>query len=236
MTIPAEIAAEIQKLEPSAIIELFVLDGTAIDAPILYFHAGTNKLCQPLVWQGVTYTPWPIIAEGLEITSSGQQPRPKFTLANANGAISLLAVEYGDLRGAKLILKRTLAKYLDAVNFPGGVNATADPTLFFDDIFYKVDQKDNEDSQSVSFSVASPGDLTGVLLPARQIIQNVCGWRYRGADCGYAGTSYFTDSDVATTDPAQDLCGKRLKSCTCRFPNGDLPYGGFPAAGLIKTS
>jgi phage-related protein len=34
---------------------------------------------------------------------------------------------------------------------------------------------------------------------------------------------------------AQDACGKRLVSCQKRFgANAELPFGGFPAAGLIR--
>ncbi|WP_108418393.1 hypothetical protein [Limnohabitans sp. MMS-10A-160] len=34
---------------------------------------------------------------------------------------------------------------------------------------------------------------------------------------------------------AQDACGKRLVSCQKRFGvNAELPFGGFPAAGLIR--
>jgi phage-related protein len=33
-----------------------------------------------------------------------------------------------------------------------------------------------------------------------------------------------------------DQCGKRLDSCKLRFGEGAvLPYGGFPAAGLVRT-
>jgi len=34
---------------------------------------------------------------------------------------------------------------------------------------------------------------------------------------------------------AQDVCGKRVSSCEVRFgTNAELPFGGFPAAALIK--
>ena len=233
MSVPASIAAEVQKLEPSAVIELFILDGTQIGAGTYYFHAGTNKLIAPIVWQGVTYVPFPISIEGFEVTSGGQLPRPKMKVANLSGAISLLVVQFGDFRGAKITRKRTLAKFLDAVNFPGGVNASADPTAEFPEDVYFVDQKESENRDVVQFALAAPFDVNGVQLPRRQIVQNVCPWLYRGAECGYTGSNYFTSADVSTTDPAQDVCGKRLASCKLRFTN-NLPYGGFPAAGLVK--
>ena len=155
-------------------------------------------------------------------------------VANLDGLISLLAVEFGDMQGAKVIRKRTLAKYLDAVNFPGGVNASADPTAFFPDDVYYVDQKESESVDYVQFALAAPFDVTGVQLPRRKIVQNTCPWLYRGAECGYTGTAYFDQDDNAVTSSSADECGKRLKSCKLRFGN-NLPYGGFPSAGLIRT-
>lgn len=238
---PAQINVEIQKLEPSAIIELFVLDGTSIGAEdILYFHAGTNGLLTAIVWQGQTYNPFPIKVDGFEVTSGGQLPRPKLQISNLaptgggiTGLVSFLALQYGDFRGAKIIRKRTLAKYLDAVNFPGSVNPSADDTASFLDDIYFVDQKESENRDFVQFALAVPIDVNGVQLPRRQIVQNICPWKYRGAECGYTGTVYFTEADVSTIDVTKDVCGKRLKSCKLRFTN-NLPYGGFPAAGLIK--
>ena len=87
----------------------------------------------------------------------------------------------------------------------------------------------------VEFELAASFDLEGVALPRRQIVQNVCPWTYRGAECGYTGLSYFNGNDAAVTSAAQDACGKRLSSCKKRFgANAELPFGGFPAAGLIR--
>ena len=49
------IRADIQSLSPSALIELFELDmSVTTSGGKLYFHAGTNGLSQPIVWQGVS--------------------------------------------------------------------------------------------------------------------------------------------------------------------------------------
>lgn len=54
--------------------------------------------------------------------------------------------------------------------------------------------------------------------------------------CTYNGSKYFTQSDVITTDIANDVCGKRLTSCQLRFGNQNviLPFGGFPSSGFMK--
>lgn len=229
------IRSEIQKLAPSAVIELFVLDLSLFSQGSVYFHAGTNSLQQRLTWQGKTYEAFPIQVEGFEFNGNGQIPRPKLKVANVTGAITAMVLIYQDLVGAKITRKRTLAKYLDAVNFPGGVNPTADPTAEFADDIYYVDRKSRETRDVIEFELAASFDLEGVNLPRRQIVQNVCPWRYRSSECGYTGTSYFDANDQSVPSSKQDICGKRLSSCQARFgQNAELPFGGFPAAGLFR--
>lgn len=418
MTVSASITRDIQTLEPSAIIELFELDGSAFGAGVTRFHAGTNGLRQNLVWNGNTYTAFPVSASGFEWSGQGSLPRPKLQVANVTGAISLLAIQYDDMLGAKITRRRTLAKYLDAVNFTprrnllsytddfsnalwiksavtasvtsivsplGGVfaqklgetsavsgrnirqwgsiisglaytlsfyvkaddrscvqvrpvegfsgwaalayqnfdlatgalaagsggrtatitnvgnqwfritytdtaNATGlgrfqlgmtdspsaarnpiytpivgygvllaggqmeqssvatdyqsiptswfnspDPTAAFPDEIYTIDRKVLETRDLVEFELAAAFDVAGVQLPRRQIIQNVCVWKYRSAECGYTGTTYFDANDASVASAGQDVCGKRLSSCKARFgAYATLPYGSFPSAGLIK--
>lgn len=235
MTTSVKITSEIQKLAPSAIIELFQLDATSLGDQIYYFHAGTNELKTSIIWQGQEYVPYPMQISGFEFTAGGQLPRPKIAVSNATGAITALVLLYQDLLGAKIIRKRTMAKYLDAINFDGGINPDADQTAEFADDIYFIDQKVNENKNFVEFELASSFDVQGVQLPRRQIIQNICPWKYRGSECGYTGTTYFDINDQSVANLAQDVCGKRLVSCQLRFGEyAELPYGGFPAAGLVK--
>lgn len=225
------VAADIQTLQPGAVIELFELE---VGAEVLRFHAGTNALLQPVVWGGMTYTPLPIQAEGFDLSTSGSMPRPRLRVANIEGVVSQALLD-GDIAGAKVTRRRTMARYLDAVNFPAG-NPDADPTAeMTPDVFY-IDRKTSESKVMVEFELASSLDVGAVKLPKRQIIQNSCPWRYRSAECGYAGGPVATVLDNPTTDPAADQCGKRLSSCKLRFgETAVLPYGGFPAAGLVRA-
>jgi lambda family phage minor tail protein L len=197
--------AEIQKLAPSAVIELFELDATALGGEVLRFHAGTNGLNGNITWQGETYIRFPVACTGFEFTGQGQFPRPKISVANVYSVITTVLLEYDDLLGAKVTRKRTMAKFLDAVNFPGGVNATADATAEFPDDVYYIDRKSSEDRDMVEFELAASVDLAGVALPRRQIIQNLCIWQYRGSDCGYAGAPLWDEDDdlIATTPSAE---------------------------------
>jgi lambda family phage minor tail protein L len=229
------ITTEIQRLAPSAVIELFVLDLSLFNEGVVRFHAGTNELRRQVVWQGNSYEPFPIQAEGFEINGNGQVPRPKLKVANVTGSITALILSYQDLVGAKITRKRTLVKYLDGVNFASGSNQSADPSAEFADDVYYIDRKSRETRDVVEFELAASFDLEGVALPRRQIVQNVCPWGYRSAECGYTGTAYFNANDVSVSLKSQDTCGKRLSSCQRRFgSNAELPFGGFPAAGLIR--
>ncbi len=191
MTITADIAA----LSPSALIELFELDATALGGDLLRFHAGTNSLMGNITWNGNIYTAFPIQATGFDYTGTGQIPRPKLVVANLAGAITAYILGYADLLGAKVTRRRTLAKYLDAVNFPGGVNPTADPTAELPADIWFVDRKSAENKNIVEFELSAAFDVAGVQLPRRQIIQNLCGWRYRGAECGFTGAPVFDSND-----------------------------------------
>lgn len=236
MTTPTSIHTEINKLAPSAVIELFVLDGTSVGLEdLLRFHAGTNGLRQNVVWQGEIYNRFPLEVTGFEISGQGQIPRPKLRVSNHLSIITTYLMAYSDLIGATLTRKRTHKRFLDAANFAGGVNADADPTAEFPDDIFTIDRKVTENRDFVEFELASSMDLAGVGIPRRQIIQNLCPWAYRGSECGYTGTNYFKADDTATTVSSEDFCGKRLASCKARFgTNAELPFGGFPGAGLFR--
>lgn len=229
------IESDIQKLTPGGLVDLFELDATSIGGAVVRFHAGVNGLGNDVVWQGNTYTRFPIEAEGFEWNGKGALPRPKLRVANITGLIGALARELDDLVGAKVTRRRTFVKYLDAVNFAGGVNPTADPNAHFTDEVYFVERKAAENPVFLEFELAAAFDVQGIQLPRRQVVQNVCTWRYRGAECGYAGGAVANRNDQATTVLAEDACGKRLASCKLRFGEyAELPYGGFPAVGLLR--
>jgi lambda family phage minor tail protein L len=231
MTVPQSIQEQIQSLEPSAIIELFSLQLTqavnGVDSTF-YYHAGTNELTADVVFNGITYSAYPIEVDGFQMTAKGTLPRPLMKIANANSAISSLLVLYNPLQ-AKVTRIRTCKKFLDAVNFADG-NPSADPTAKFEDEIWYIDRVATESPQVVEFELTSKLDLTNLALPKRQVLEH-CPWIYRGTECGYTGTACFDLNDKPTT-AANDVCAKRYTSCTKRFPTGKLPFGGFPGARL----
>ena len=128
---------------------------------------------------------------------------------------------------------------VDNISVMAYSNATADPTQEMPADVWYVERKANEDFEYVTFELSSALDFSGVQLPRRQIVANVCSWLaiggYRGAYCGYAGGAVAQADDTATAVLGLDKCGGRVSSCKLRFGSaGSLPYGSFPAAGLIR--
>jgi len=227
------VAADIQSFAPGAIVEFYELDTTVVGgAEVFRFSPhGPNELGNDIVWAGQTYTRIPIDASGFEKRGQGSLPRPKLAVANVIGLIGAVA---DSVIGAKLTRTRTFVKYLDAVNFSAG-NPQADPNQVIDREIWFIDRKSVENKVLVEFELSAAFDLAGVMLPRRQVVQNVCAWRYRSAECGYTGGAVADINDQPTASMAADQCGKRLASCKLRFGQyGELPFGGFPAAGLIR--
>ena len=117
----------------------------------------------------------PIQATGFAF-QKGQLPRPKLTVSNALGTITAILLNVNkvtagnDLAGATVTRIRTLARYIDAVNFPGGTNplGTPDPTAEFPKEIYKIDRKAAENRDIVEFELAAAIDMVGVRAPQRQ--------------------------------------------------------------------
>jgi lambda family phage minor tail protein L len=127
--------SELQAVAPSAVIELFVLELNAVQHGVnatYRFHAGTSLNANgELVWAGNTYQRFPIEADGFEYSGKGQLPRPKLRVSNILGYVTgLLAELPSGLQGAKVTRIRTLARYLDAVNFPPRQNLFTNTNLF----------------------------------------------------------------------------------------------------------
>ena len=129
----SSVISDIQSINPSSIIELFTLTTTSAlhgSATTYRFHAGSSLNSNgEIVWAGNTYQRFPVQAEGFAY-QKGQIPRPTLTVSNVLGTITsiLLSVNQtttgNDLTGATVTRIRTLAKFIDAVNFAGNVSIT----------------------------------------------------------------------------------------------------------------
>ena len=235
--------ADSYRLNPGNLVEFYVVDMEPIGGGVIRLHPGVNEFEQPVVWQGQTYSPFPLESEGYEKSSQGPVPRPRLRIANVGnevnkaGEMGALALEWGDLVGCRVTKYVTLTKYIDAANFKNG-NPTADPSQYFMPEIYFIDSKTHEDKNYIEFELAGATDLIGVRVPGGQINRTICTWNYRSEECGYTGPPVADKSDMPTTDPAQDRCGRRLSSCKLRYPQAmtpgstvSLPCRIFPGAG-----
>jgi len=180
------IVSNLQNTNPSSVIELFVLTlaeglnyatGNPDNVTTTYrFHAGSSlKDNGEIVWAGNSYQRFPIKAEGFAFRQ-GQLPRPTLTVSNALGTITAILLNVNtttagnDLTGATVTRIRTLARFLDAANFPSNVNpyGTPDSTAEFPQEIYKIDRKSAENREVVQFELAAVFDLAGIRAPQRQ--------------------------------------------------------------------
>ena len=175
---------EVSKINPSAIIELFELQliQSIHGATTVYrFHNGSSLNANgQITWKGNGYFRFPIQAEGFAY-QRGQLPRPTLSVSNLSGTpnISAILLEVNkttvgnDLTGAKVTRIRTLAKYIDAVNFADNTNATADPSAEFPREVYYIDRKSTENRTVVTWELAAVFDLVGIRAPKRQCTRSI---------------------------------------------------------------
>ena len=175
----AAIVSNLQNINPSSIIELFTLalDNSLHGATTVYrFHAGSSlKDNGEIVWAGNSYQRFPVKAEGFAF-QKGQLPRPTLTVSNALGTITAILAAVNattagnDLTGATVTRIRTLARFIDAVNFPSNVNpyGTPDSTAECCPEICKIDRKSTENRDVVQFELAAVFYLAGIRAPQRQ--------------------------------------------------------------------
>ena len=191
--------SELQKINPSNIVELFQLqlDTTIHGAnTTYYFHNGVNENNNSnLIFNNVEYTKMPIEATRFEFNGK-QLPRPRLRISNILGTFTtiLLTLPQG-LEGAKVTRIRTLERYIDHINFDIGdilledgsellqennslvsqessdnPHGTPDATATFPNEVYYIDRKVTETRDIIQFELAASFDLNGVRLPKRQVL------------------------------------------------------------------
>ncbi|AUI65631.1 MULTISPECIES: phage minor tail protein L [Glaesserella] len=226
---------ELAKLEQDALLSLFEVDLRNLTSTLgergelFRFYAGTNELQQPIVWQGQTYQPFGVKAEGFELSGQGPSNRPTLTVANLNGFITGLSNEFEQCLGAIVRRRQVYAKFLDAVNFKDG-NRYSDPQQERVS-YYLIEQLSNLTHEIATFTLALPTETDNALINSRTMLVT-CGWVYRSSECGYTGTEMFTDKDQPTIDPKNDKCSGCLRACQLR--NNTRNYGGFIAVNKLS--
>jgi len=215
----ADITSQLQGISPTEVIELFQLELNADQHGVnqtYYFDGGRQNDGAGVTFGGQLYTSIPMEADGFAYNGQGSLPRPTLRISNLFSTITaLIATLPNGLEGAKVTRIRTLARYIDDVNFTGepfllitegndllttesgdffeGVGSegnphgTPDSTAIFPREIYYVDRKSAENRNLIEFELASAFDLAGVRAPKRQCISR-CQWVYKSTECGYDPT------------------------------------------------
>lgn len=219
---------QIQKDAVQGFITLYELDARRLGGEIYRFHGHNHTQNGGVItWQGQDFIPIAIKADGLEMRSDGKASAPTLTIHNDIGgvaqALRLLCLRFGDFAGAKLKVINTLAEYLNST----------DEQNYRTDLWY-IEQKTSETNATTTFELSNPVDFEGQKIPVRNIT-SYCHWavcgRYRGEECGYMGTTRFTNDGKPTDNPTLDKCGGRLSDCKLRA--NETRFGGFPASSLV---
>jgi lambda family phage minor tail protein L len=210
------IASSLLELQPTAIIEFFLLYFNTVDNPnaFIAFHGGSvyNK---GIVWQGVEYLPIPVETDGFEVNANGQLARPKMRISNKDYFATDLLINNDDLQFAKIIRKRTFVKYLDDVNFDGGNPwSQADAAAELSNDTFVVGQKTAENKTFIELELTSPLDLENFEINNRLIMSRYCSWHYRGNGCNYRGIPIATEEGekLVVDDPEEWFTDQANKS------------------------
>lgn len=236
---------EALRANPSALLSLYELDSryVSVNGSLLRWHDGVNGLYEPLVFNGITYAPFPVQVTDMTIDGKGQLSRPKLTASNINGFMSQFLLTAGDLVGARFTRRRVAARFVDGVNFAGGFNpfGTPDPTAAYDDEVFFVSRKVSEDPNLVQLETVSPFEMENVQLPRRPMLATSCVFVFRDPEtCGYSGVPVTDKWGKSFTDAVVDggygytLSDKGYWSAAVNYQvgdyatiisQGDLTYG-----------
>ena len=191
--------AELNKINPSSVIELFELEltvGLHIPAgnpnnldTVFRFHAGANlNNFGQIRFNNNDYQRVAVKAEGFEDTSKGTIPRPTLTFSNLGGITKDTTVmtmsdflnvvntvtPQNDLLNAKVTRLLPLASALDNANFATGTNPFGTPsTDRLQDRIYYIDRKAVENRQIVQFELVSRLDMQNKKIPARIVTRDL---------------------------------------------------------------
>jgi len=202
-----KVTSEATSLEPNTLITFFEIDISdlitntlsgntlAIADEVLRFHNLHILEGRTLWYQNKQYYGAPIIAEGFELNSSGELPRPKLSIMTHESmsdesvaqfvSLKRAFLQLDNLVGAKVTRIRTFAKFLDANNSIDGISLEPDAHARFPEEVFFINSKTVEDKKSIQFELASVLDVQNFKLPGRRVFATRCPWAYRGEGCCY---------------------------------------------------
>lgn len=228
-----DIAERSQSMSPGDIVTLFSVDLTifGIGTPLRFVKRGYRD-GSPVLFGGVEYEQIDIEADGFKWDGNGTFPSPKLKISNVSGLLTPFIVNNDELIGATVTVLTTYVAYLDG-------QPEADPDMYYPPEIYTVEQVTEMNKVYVEWRLSSIIDQADFKIPARVMMRDVCGFKYRvwngsgftlfTGECPYNGASYFDENGNPTT-AANDKCSHRVVSgCEKRFGvKKVLPFGAFP--------
>lgn len=203
MPINNKISKDLVDLEPTAVLEFYRLYYDTLNEPDSYlpFHSCSNGLMTNIVLNGIGYLPIAVEVEDFESNIFNRLSRPKIRISNNNLVVSSVLRRKNDFRNAKIERIKIFIKYIDDVNFEGGINpfGVADPTAEISRDLYVISQKLQENKSLVEFELTAPFDLENFFIPGRLVLGRYCYWQYRGIGCNYFGPPVCQENDASFT-------------------------------------
>lgn len=199
MALSEKIARSLLNLSPTASLNLYRLYYNVQEAPDDYFpfHPGTNGVGTPIIYGGISYSPIACEIDSTETNIQQRINRPKIRIANTNGQISQLLRRKNEFKNGRLVIIKTLVKFLDASNFEGGLNpyGIPDPNAELSRETYVISQKTAENKVLVELELTYPFDLDQFDIAGRTILGTFCPFQYRGKGCNYCGPPICKEDD-----------------------------------------
>lgn len=148
-----------------AIVDLYTLDLTALGGGIFRLTPTTTESVAAVVYDGLTYTPFPITIDGVEHRAGDSAPpQPTITVSNINKLIQATVISFGDMVGGMVTRLRVFRTNLD-----DGVDP--DTTVYLPTEKYIINQKKMHNRHILSFVLTSVLDLETTKIPRRLIVK-----------------------------------------------------------------
>jgi len=178
-----EAIQDAQKQDPgSALVILYELEYNSAGDKLYFSPSGLNDdVVSEIQFRdsaGVaqTYVPFPISAEGFDISSDGSYSRPSVKIANLENTIrTVINSDFESLIGRRLTRRTTFQRYLV------GESGDSNPPVELPKQVYIIDRIKSKNVLQVEFELSTPFDLAGIQLPRRVIVGGACPFKYKAA-------------------------------------------------------
>jgi len=134
---------------------LYIIDASNIGGPV---HRVTAHANNNVVWDGQTFSPFPIESEGYEMNNAGSQPRPTIRVSNISKEFSQEVLSNDNYINAKVTRIQTLGQYLNT-------NKSLSIETFY------VAKKTSHTKQLIEFELQTPLGWESITLPKRKVLR-----------------------------------------------------------------